>query len=93
MIKVEIIQTKGYRSNDQGIKKVSKLLDISGNKGAQIVCLPEQWLKNNLIKKFDSEFLEFKKIFLIILLQQNFHRQLLPLCQAFVLWDVSSNMH
>ena len=62
MIKVGIIQTRKYTSNDKGIKRVSKLLDKAGNKGVQIVCLPEQWLKDNLIKNFNLEFLEFRKI-------------------------------
>lgn len=28
----------------------------------EIVCLPEQWLKKNVILDFNSEFLDFKKI-------------------------------
>ncbi len=33
-----------------------------GKQETEIVCLPEQWLKNNEIKNFDLEFLDFKKI-------------------------------
>ena len=62
MIKVGIIQTRGYRTNEEGIRRVSKLLDQAGKKRVEIVCLPEQWLKENVIKNFDSEFSEFRKI-------------------------------
>ena len=62
MVKVGIIQTRNYRSNKEGIQRVTKLLDEAGAKNADIVCLPEQWLKDNVIKDFDSEFLDFKKI-------------------------------
>lgn len=33
-----------------------------GKQETEIVCLPEQWLKNNEIKDFDLEFSDFKKI-------------------------------
>ncbi len=33
-----------------------------GKKETEIVCLPEQWLKNNEISDFDTEFSDFKKI-------------------------------
>ena len=62
MVKAGIIQTKTYPNNKEGIKKVSKFLEILGKKGVDIVCLPEQWLKNNEIDDFDSEFLDFKEI-------------------------------
>lgn len=62
MVKVGIIQTKTYTTNNEGIKRVSKFLKILGKKKTQIVCLPEQWLKNNEINDFDSEFLELKEI-------------------------------
>ncbi len=38
------------------------MLKKLGKKETEIVCLPEQWLKNNEISDFDSEFLDFKKI-------------------------------
>ena len=62
MIKVGIIQTRTYRTNKEGIIKISKILVELGKKKNQIVCLPEQWLKNNEINDFDSEFLDFKEI-------------------------------
>jgi predicted amidohydrolase len=62
MIKVGIIQTGTYRTNREGITKISKFLEGLGKKKTKIACLPEQWLKNNEISDFDSEFLEFKEI-------------------------------
>ena len=62
MVKVGIIQTGTYRTNKEGIVKISKFLEELGGKKTEIVCLPEQWLKNNEISDFDSEFLEFKEI-------------------------------
>jgi predicted amidohydrolase len=62
MVKVGIIQTRSYRTNKEGIAKISKFLEGMGEKKTEIVCLPEQWLKNNEINDFDSEFLDFKEI-------------------------------
>ncbi len=62
MVKVGIIQTRTYRTNKEGIIRISKILEELGKKKTQIVCLPEQWLKNNEINDFDSEFLDFKEI-------------------------------
>ncbi len=62
MVKVGIIQTRTYRTNKEGITRISKFLAKLGKKKTQIVCLPEQWLKNNEINDFDSEFLDFKEI-------------------------------
>ena len=62
MVKVGIIQTGTYRTNKEGITKISKFLEDLGKKKTEIVCLPEQWLKNNEVSDFDSEFLEFKEI-------------------------------
>ena len=62
MVKVGIIQTRTYRTNKEGITRISKFLARLGKKKTQIVCLPEQWLKNNEINDFDSEFLDFKEI-------------------------------
>lgn len=39
-----------------------KILKKLGRNNTDIVCLPEQWLKNNEINSFDLEFSEFKKI-------------------------------
>ena len=62
MVKVGIIQTGIFRTNREGITKISKFLEDLGKKKTKIVCLPEQWLKNNEVSDFDSEFLEFKEI-------------------------------
>ena len=62
MVKVGLIQTRSYVSNEIGISRISKKLQKLGKKETDIVCLPEQWLKNNEIVDFDSEFSEFKKI-------------------------------
>jgi predicted amidohydrolase len=62
MVKVGIIQTRTYKTNKEGISRISKFLEKLGKKKTEIVCLPEQWLKNNEIDDFDSEFLEFKEI-------------------------------
>lgn len=62
MVKLGLIQTISYDTNEEGIFRVSKILKKLGRNSAEIVCLPEQWLKNNEISDFNSEFLEFKKI-------------------------------
>ncbi len=62
MVKVGIIQTRTYSTNKESIVRISKFLEELGKKKTEIVCLPEQWLKNNEIYDFDSEFLEFKEI-------------------------------
>lgn len=62
MVRVGIIQTRTYRTNVEGITRISKYLTKLGKKKIDIVCLPEQWLKNNEIIDFDSEFLEFREI-------------------------------
>jgi predicted amidohydrolase len=62
MVKLGLIQTVSYSTNQNGISKVAEMLKKLGRKETDIVCLPEQWLKNNKISNFDLEFLEFKKI-------------------------------
>ncbi|HET8719581.1 MAG TPA: carbon-nitrogen hydrolase family protein [Candidatus Nitrosotenuis sp.] len=62
MIKLGIIQTRSYLSNQQGVKEVSKLLMGAGKANVDVVCLPEQWLVENRIDDFDTEFSMFKKI-------------------------------
>ncbi len=62
MVKLGLIQIKTHSSNLKGIESVSKILKKLGKKETEIVCLPEQWLKENEIKNFDQEFYEFKKI-------------------------------
>ncbi len=62
MVKLGIVQTVSYSSNEQALKNVSRLLKSLGNNGTDIVTLPEQWLKNNRISDFDEEFDDIKKI-------------------------------
>jgi predicted amidohydrolase len=62
MTKLGLIQTISYSTNQNGISKVSEILKKLGRKETDIVCLPEQWLKNNKISNFDLEFSDFKKI-------------------------------
>ncbi len=62
MVKLGIIQTISYQSNLKGIERVAEILKKLGRKETDIVCLPEQWLKENTILNFDSDFEEFKEI-------------------------------
>ena len=62
MIKLGVIQTVSYSSNRDGILRVSKILKKLAKQNVDIVCMPEQWLKNNEIIDFDAEFSDFKKI-------------------------------
>jgi len=62
MVKLGLVQTTTYSSNQNGITKISEILKKLGKQETEIVCLPEQWLKNNEIKNFDLEFSDFKKI-------------------------------
>ena len=60
MIKLGLVQTVSYPSNGVAVRKVSKILDSLGKKETDIVCLPEQWLSDNRISDFDSEFSQLK---------------------------------
>jgi len=62
MVKLGLIQTTSQSTNQKGITHAVKILKKLGRRNTDIVCLPEQWLKNNEIDDFDLEFLEFKKI-------------------------------
>ncbi len=62
MVKLGLIQTVSYSSNESALKKVSQSLKTLGRKEIDIVTLPEQWLKNNRISDFEQEFDCFKKI-------------------------------
>jgi len=62
MVKLGLIQTASYSTNQKGILQVTKILKKLGRENTDIVCLPEQWLKNNEITDWDSEFSDFKKI-------------------------------
>ena len=62
MVKLGLIQTVSQSTNQKGIAQAVKILKKLGRNNTDIVCLPEQWLKNNEIGDFDLEFLDFKKI-------------------------------
>ncbi len=62
MVKLGMIQTVSYQNNQNGITKVSQILKKLGRQETDIVCLPEQWLKENTVSDFDSEFSEFKNV-------------------------------
>ena len=62
MVKLGLIQTALQSTNQKRISSVSEILKKLGKKDAEIVCLPEQWLKNNEIKDLNTEFSDFKKI-------------------------------
>jgi len=62
MVKLGLIQTASQSTNQKGIAHMVKILKKLGRDNTDIVCLPEQWLKNNEISDFDLEFSEFKKI-------------------------------
>ena len=62
MVKLGLIQTVSQSTNQKGISHAVKILKKLGRNNTDIVCLPEQWLKNNEINDFDLEFSEFKKI-------------------------------
>ena len=61
MVKLGLIQTASQSTNQKGISHAVKILEKLGRNNTDIVCLPEQWLKNNEIRDFDLEFSEFKK--------------------------------
>lgn len=62
LIKLGLVQTRTYDSNGTGLALISKLVEKLGRQETDIVCLPEQWLKENKIVDFDVEFSRFKKI-------------------------------
>jgi len=62
MTKIGLIQTISHTSDQKAISDVSKILRKLAKKETEIVCLPEQWLKNNHVSDWDFQFLEFKKI-------------------------------
>ena len=61
MVKLGLIQTASQSTNQKGISHAVKILKKLGRNETDIVCLPEQWLKNNEIIDFELEFSEFKK--------------------------------
>ena len=65
MVKLGLIQTISYSTNQKGISRVSEILRKLGRKETDIVCLPEQWLKSNEITDFNSEGKSLKFILFI----------------------------
>jgi len=61
-VKLGIIQTVSYPSNEYAKDKISHMLESLGKKEADVVCLPEQWLRQNVISDFEKEFSQFRKI-------------------------------
>jgi predicted amidohydrolase len=62
MIKLGLVQTTSYQSNEDALEHISKILIGMGKKDTDIVCLPEQWLKENRISDYDFEFKKLKMI-------------------------------
>ncbi|WP_428324417.1 carbon-nitrogen hydrolase family protein [Nitrosopumilus sp.] len=62
MTKLGLIQTRSYDTDQKAISDVAKILKKLGRNETEIVCLPEQWLKNNHISNWDLQFDEFKVI-------------------------------
>lgn len=62
MIKLGIIQTRQYGSNESAMTGVSRILHRLAKKEVDIVCLPEQWLANNIISDFEAQFSAFSRI-------------------------------
>jgi len=72
MVKVGIVQTESYSSDSHAIEKVSGQIEGLAKKETDIICLPEQWLKNNEIGDFDRTFGIFKRI------SRNYHATIVP---------------
>ncbi|QMU54669.1 MAG: carbon-nitrogen hydrolase family protein [Nitrosopumilus sp.] len=62
MVKLGLVQTASQGTNKKRISAASEILKELGKKDTEIVCLPEQWLKNNEIEDFNTEFSDFMKI-------------------------------
>jgi omega-amidase len=61
-MRLGIIQTKAYPTNEKGIESVTKMLQQIGRRETDIICLPEQWLNENRLDDLDLTFSSFKKI-------------------------------
>jgi predicted amidohydrolase len=62
MVKLGIFQTTSYSSNQKGNSAASAMLIKAAKSEADIICLPEQWHKENKFVDFDKEFVQFMKI-------------------------------
>jgi len=67
MVKLGIIQTCSFSSNEQGLNKVSKMLEGLGRKETDIVCLPAQRISSNQILniRLISQFIHTFSIILL----------------------------
>jgi len=61
-VKLGIIQTVSYPSNEYAKNTISRILESLGKKEADIVCLPEQWMRQNIVSNVESEFARFRNI-------------------------------
>lgn len=61
MTKIAVVQMSTYGSNAKGIKKATEIISKLGRKNTDIVCFPEQWLKNNRLE-FENDFLPLMKL-------------------------------
>ena len=62
MVKIGVIQTREYASNQEAIKIISKFLNNMGKRETDLICMPEQWLKDNVITNYEKEFTSFRQI-------------------------------
>jgi predicted amidohydrolase len=62
LVRLGILQTRSYPTNQKGIDEVSKMLIGAAKSETDIICLPEQWQKENKFVDFDVEFAQLKKI-------------------------------
>ncbi|NIP61863.1 MAG: carbon-nitrogen hydrolase family protein [Nitrosopumilaceae archaeon] len=61
MTKVAVVQMTTYDSNIKGIKKAEEIISDLAQKNTDIVCFPEQWLKNNKLD-FEQDLSSLKKL-------------------------------
>lgn len=61
-VKIGMVQIGSHGSNAEAIKSASRMLKRLGGNETDLVCMPEQWLKENRIGDFDSEFSWLGKI-------------------------------
>lgn len=62
MTRLGIVQTAPRRDDQESMSHVADILRALGTKETDIVCLPEQWLDDNMIDDFEFTFAEFRRI-------------------------------
>ncbi len=62
MKRLGIIQTDQYTTNEAGIQKITDILTEMGKNETDLVCLPEQWLPDNVVQDFEAEFARFRYV-------------------------------